>query len=944
MKKLKLFFALCCGMLCASQAEAGLDPLAKTSWTVSACTECTASQNEDGLAANIIDGNSATIWHSNYDNNDKAVPHYFIIDCQTSVTFNAFGYTPRQSATNGRVSAYSLYVSDTAFSITNGDTSVQSDLAGMEAVSTGTFTWGTDDVAQKVVQLDRECSGRYILFLITAAENGHGSCAEFDLGTYTYVDPEIAHSNAVSLLDGLSSLMPDATWNSLNNWTKDTTLSDDDNATAVQTLINACYNALNNQIVTLKSAYWHSTSGSSGTNNYYIGINGTAVKAQTYVNEQAKWQLKQVSTGSTYYYLYNPESKRYMSTTASGLATATSSAIQVTPVINTTTNPNGFGLQVSGEIKGLHLGGTASNLTTWNATESAGSSWILTPTSTPATELSTDKWYRIRNNRALDTYTAQGSLVAAYGVTGSGGVDGDLVHMSTDCAGAIWQLKAVDGGGYQIRSLIGDYAEGEYAMSMSTSTNAQITLSNSPTTYYIIPATNYGVSEQMLNGVALSVTNATCTTTQKKCVDVSTATTTFNSTTVRCPLGNAWAPDGASNQGSVFYFEEVDDADLAKIKTDYIASLTWTDDVSTNSRTNFTLAETLNTEESTLFPEALDFTMPAESTAGLTSIKEAVALYRNHSIDNDEYLAALNKFYAQPTKQEIQFHQGDYWLGSDGDVITSVTDGAGDRTTIWLLEANPAAAIDADNGYLPYIVKNVLTEKYLGYQTYAESDTTYPMAEESSAKPFGFLYEASYGGLKLTNGVAEAVNSVRNCIYLNENSAAIWGPYVMQTALTPSFVTYKELTYPATETSQVVFSGMKPCNNSNLQILLHYIRSLTGTASAPAMRRTTAQTADGDYILEATEDGIITIPNDIPTGIYQLTVPTGYFYNEATGTFNKEFSEPFSVGDGGVVTEINEISVDSAEADPVCYDLQGRRIYTPGRGLYILNGKVTLMR
>ena len=50
------------------------------------------------------------------------------------------------------------------------------------------------------------------------------------------------------------------------------------------------------------------------------------------------------------------------------------------------------------------------------------------------------------------------------------------------------------------------------------------------------------------------------------------------------------------------------------------------------------------------------------------------------------------------------------------------------------------------------------------------------------------------------------------------------------------------------------------------------------------------------------------------------------------------------MGDVGSPTPVTDVSADREEGEPVCYDLCGRRVANPSGGLYIVNGRLTVLR
>ncbi len=86
----------------ASKSFAGIKPIG---WKI-AEVDTQETAGKDASAANAIDDNSTTIWHTSWNNNLKS-PHFITIDMRTSHRIGGFTYLPRQdSSLNGTVVQY----------------------------------------------------------------------------------------------------------------------------------------------------------------------------------------------------------------------------------------------------------------------------------------------------------------------------------------------------------------------------------------------------------------------------------------------------------------------------------------------------------------------------------------------------------------------------------------------------------------------------------------------------------------------------------------------------------------------------------------------------------------------------------------------------------------------------------------------------------------------
>jgi alpha-L-fucosidase len=86
----------------ASRPFASLPP---TGWKI-VSMDSQETAGEDNAAANAIDGNTSTFWHTAW-NNDLALPHYITVDMGKSHWIAGFSYLPRQDGNpNGTVENY----------------------------------------------------------------------------------------------------------------------------------------------------------------------------------------------------------------------------------------------------------------------------------------------------------------------------------------------------------------------------------------------------------------------------------------------------------------------------------------------------------------------------------------------------------------------------------------------------------------------------------------------------------------------------------------------------------------------------------------------------------------------------------------------------------------------------------------------------------------------
>jgi hypothetical protein len=144
--------------------------LSRAAWHIeSVSSEELAGEN--GAAANVLDGDPATIWHTEWFSG--ALPHELVIDLGSSNTLHAFRYLPRPYTgstwqSNGRIKDYAFYASD---SLQDWGT----------PIATGTLA---NTEFEKEVVFTSPKSGRYVKLVALSEVNNHPrwtSMAEFNL-------------------------------------------------------------------------------------------------------------------------------------------------------------------------------------------------------------------------------------------------------------------------------------------------------------------------------------------------------------------------------------------------------------------------------------------------------------------------------------------------------------------------------------------------------------------------------------------------------------------------------------------------------------------------------------------------------------------------------------------------------------------------------------------
>ena len=84
--------------------------LSRSGWQLSADSQELAAANN--AVSNAIDGNSATIWHTQYQSGTPVHPHWVVINLGAATDVGGLRYLPRQdTSVNGTIARYNVYLS-----------------------------------------------------------------------------------------------------------------------------------------------------------------------------------------------------------------------------------------------------------------------------------------------------------------------------------------------------------------------------------------------------------------------------------------------------------------------------------------------------------------------------------------------------------------------------------------------------------------------------------------------------------------------------------------------------------------------------------------------------------------------------------------------------------------------------------------------------------------
>jgi hypothetical protein len=189
--------------------------ISKSNWKLKS-VDSQETSGENGAATNAFDGNSNTIWHTQWSGSSPACPHEIQIDLGSTYNISSFSYLPRQDGgTNGNIGKYEFYVSADG---TNWGT----------AVATGTF----DSSSSEKQSLFTAKQGRYIRLRALSEINGNPWTSMAELNVF---GSEVSNSDTTAPTVSIT-----APSNSTVSGTTNVTMSASDNVgvTKVELYIN----------------------------------------------------------------------------------------------------------------------------------------------------------------------------------------------------------------------------------------------------------------------------------------------------------------------------------------------------------------------------------------------------------------------------------------------------------------------------------------------------------------------------------------------------------------------------------------------------------------------------------------------------------------------------------------------------------------------------------
>ncbi len=137
--------------------------VSKSKWKVSSVS---SEQGGGEAAANAIDENPSTIWHTRYNPTTPKCPHEIVVDMNTYYRVAKFVYQGREDMTNGRVAQYEFYVSNSA-------------TVWGAPVCSGTLNNSSEE---QVIDIPSRPVGRYFRLIINSTHDNQGYASAAEIG------------------------------------------------------------------------------------------------------------------------------------------------------------------------------------------------------------------------------------------------------------------------------------------------------------------------------------------------------------------------------------------------------------------------------------------------------------------------------------------------------------------------------------------------------------------------------------------------------------------------------------------------------------------------------------------------------------------------------------------------------------------------------------------
>lgn len=968
--------------------------LLKSGWSVSACSSAPSeggSSNGTGAAANLIDDNAGTYWHSNWSVCNESSRHFFEINLGESKTFDACSFMQRQDATgwNGAFQDVSIFVGSSSFGLTHDN--IASFLESNTPVATVTLS--STDKSEQYLYFATPQTGQYVLVVPTmtvnpgqgaSANNKYACLAEFSLyeksSALTSANAVIARKKA-EVLAGMEMFFGSkglflsaeqaelteltAAVNNVAELTELTSISDVAGKVAqIESAMESVYNRLSGRMVYVVNARRQVL----GQAPYLTVMENGNVNTIDYHSELGKWLL--VRDGQTANFrLYSLEKDGYLAVNA-----VNADGQKFYFAANTYTDNIGLAMHYVDNGNGFNIDTRGNNLTTWSATDE-GSSWVFELAGSMAEELTDGGYYRIRSNRGMyednGTFKTAGSLLGINTVVTDGATEGERqpVVLSKDGLGSIWQLKAVDGG-FQAYNVAADFTGNDMPFALGARGDgsnkepkqAYAKASDDAVTLVVFNAKGSGIGSY--NGRIPYSLGVKTPALGSSCMDVANH---GNGT----PVLNEWNPEsGEYNNGSIYYFEALAEEELNAMKAAYVAAAAGVDVPEFETAAAFyqgyealfddgfdAYNQTVNQLKEALENEMLSVTDVKSANSAFSANNAVAERYSAQLAEAAELLESqMPEIAAKANGRQVHFYNVQYptYMLAAGAETMAVSTADTEVTTVWTLEQTEG---------FKYRLLNYGSGIYAGHfdRTDGSSNGSIPVPVASTADEAREYELVLFGNGQV--GLQAGTGSYPLLHQDGEGRVVKWGSAATASKWTASMVDtdpvvidYQKVDFGCTVSENVLNSiYFEAQSGSTLAISeglgAHHtiLVERFNPSDFPSQQDEAAMLAAEDesapvptHTYTITKDNLNVngnrleyVPDEaFEPGVLRMTAPMGFF--TVDGKLSAPFTVHFTVASDGTTTGVDEISV-ADDADNVrWYTVQGVRVAAPSAaGVYV---------
>ena len=599
--------------------------------------------------------------------------------------------------------------------------------------------------------------------------------------------------------------------------------------------------------------------------------------------------------------LVNDEAKLTLRSLATGhdVAQATNATVCAGSIENTAM------FLVGSQYMNLHQ--TNANISSWGDSNDTGSMWYVTLANdafeTPAAG---EQYYRIVSDRWISE--SQSPNLAINGENREATGEGEVITRAPyGHVGTYWKLQAgASEGAVKLVNLVDEYAMGGDSQAVQQAEGNE---------YFIQTLNGYGHAIKSANATEGSIylnVNA-------------------NNQTVGLTNNGAEAPADNSNfsdAGAIFYFIPASSTEIANATQRYIDAVAGRiDQLIVDDSAN--IIALIGEEKAATYLETL------ENTLTIAKVNDAK---RNGTKLTDDIVEAVEEIVNEHIGyQHIQFSTtkdgedwGVFYLGlNEQNNVHGLTD-KNNESALWTI-------IPAEDGFKLF---NEQQQLFLGGKTGMNGNGQnghYPLVSNENAATFIIGYNPKFASFYLCESpyvpqgdkaVLHLANNTGSVV--NWNTGAGRNSHWYINALEDA-----QCTEPEVATEGVTFTLIgeltQMARDNNMVITV-------SQAEAPAeSRRRAAAESHTVTVDDIQSDNTFTLP--ISDGKWKVSIPGGMLRTDNGLTRGSE-----TVYDVKGTTGICDVNVEQPAAAKVIYDLQGRRLSAPVKGLNIVNGAKVLVK